>query len=113
MLERKENMIIRDFTLEMTEEAQKLVWLNYEEAQKNHPALPEDCEIPKLDVLFQNGLGAAELLDYMMKTLKAEGVLRIGVDCESFNPTAIRFWTKHFAPYTQSLVRRIDENAVG
>ena len=66
MLERKENMIIRDLTLEMTEEAQKLVWVNYEEAQKNHQALPGDCEIPKLDVLFQNGLGAAAFEDGKM-----------------------------------------------
>ncbi|MBQ4157364.1 MAG: GNAT family N-acetyltransferase [Clostridia bacterium] len=59
-------MIIRDLTLEMTEEAQKLVWVNYEEAQKNHQALPGDCEIPKLDVLFQNGLGAAAFEDGKM-----------------------------------------------
>ncbi len=52
------------------------------------------------------------LLDYLVSVLKTEGVLRLGVDCESFNPTALYFWTKYFDVYSHSLVRRIDENAV-
>lgn len=55
---------------------------------------------------------ASALLNYILDVLKGEGIPLIGVDCESINPTAIRFWKKHFAPYTQSLVRRIDENAI-
>jgi len=34
------------------------------------------------------------------------------VDFESFNPTAWGFWCKHFASYTHSVVRRVDENIV-
>ncbi len=39
----------------------------------------------------------------------AEGFLRMGVDFESFNPTAYGFWLKHFTAYTYSVVRRVDE----
>jgi len=52
------------------------------------------------------------LLGYVLSVLRSEGKTRLGVDCESFNPTALNFWTKHFAVYTRSVVRRIDENAV-
>ncbi len=52
------------------------------------------------------------LLDHMIRTIQKEGFLRLGVDCETFNPTAIGFWSKYFTPYTVSVVRRIDENAV-
>lgn len=52
------------------------------------------------------------LLGYALSVLRAEGFRRLGVDCESFNPTALRFWRKHFTVYTHSVVRRIDENAV-
>ena len=59
------------------------------------------------------GCGAAQaLLAYMLHTFKAEGVLRLGVDCESINPTALGFWSKHFQAYTHSVVRRVDEWAV-
>ena len=54
----------------------------------------------------------AGLLRYAMAILEQEGYSRLGVDCESFNPTALRFWSKHFSAYTHSLVRRIDENSV-
>lgn len=50
-----------------------------------------------------------DLLAYLMNTLKKEGYLRLGVDCESINPTAYGFWLKHFDAYTHSVVRRIDE----
>lgn len=53
--------------------------------------------------LYQN------LLNFVIKTLKAEGYTELGVDFESFNPTARGFWLKYFAPYTHSVVRRIDE----
>ena len=50
------------------------------------------------------------LLNYMQTVLQPKGYTRLGVDCESFNPTALHFWRKHFTEYTHSLVRRIDEN---
>lgn len=52
------------------------------------------------------------LLNYMMLTLKREGYSRLGVDFESFNPSAYGFWLKHFIAYTKGVVRRIDEFAV-
>ena len=52
------------------------------------------------------------LLDFLLYTLQSEGITRLGVDFESFNPTALGFWTKHFDVYTHSVVRRIDENAL-
>lgn len=56
------------------------------------------------------GSGIIEiLLNYVIRTLKEEGYGLLGVDYESFNPTALRFWRKYFNPYTRSVVRRIDE----
>jgi len=52
------------------------------------------------------------LLCYVMKKLQSEGYRLLGVDCESFNPTARGFWLKYFKEYTHSVVRRIDEKAV-
>jgi hypothetical protein len=52
------------------------------------------------------------LLNFVAGTLRGEGYKRLGVDFESFNPTAWGFWLKHFTPYTYSVVRRIDEKAV-
>ncbi len=60
------------------------------------------------------GTGAAHgLLKFMCDTLKAEGCTRLGTDYETLNPTALRFWTKHFTPYTYSYHRRFDERIVG
>lgn len=59
------------------------------------------------------GSGIAEgLLHFMAYTFRTEGYQRLGVDCESFNPTALHFWRKHFSVYTHSVVRRIDENVL-
>lgn len=55
---------------------------------------------------------AQGLLRHIFKTLASEGYSRLGVDCESFNPTALHFWSKFFTAYTHSVVRRIDENAI-
>lgn len=55
---------------------------------------------------------AQGLLRHIVKTLASEGYSRLGVDCESFNPTALHFWSKYFTAYTHSVVRRIDENAI-
>lgn len=49
------------------------------------------------------------LLSFMFNKLKQEGYERCGVDFESINPAADKFWTKYFTPYTYSMVRRIDE----
>lgn len=49
------------------------------------------------------------LLSYILETLKNDGIKRLGVDCETINPTALRFWGKYFDNYTYSFVRRIDE----
>jgi GNAT superfamily N-acetyltransferase len=49
------------------------------------------------------------LLAYVISVLKREGYTRLGVDFESYNPTAHGFWLKYFTEYTNSLVRRIDE----
>lgn len=53
------------------------------------------------------GLSAA-VLHFAIATMQQEGFRLMGVDYESFNPTAAGFWAKHFTPYTCSLVRRID-----
>lgn len=59
------------------------------------------------------GKGAAQaVLQEMILALRREGYTRLGVDCESFNPTAAAFWSKYFKVYTHSVVRRIDENAL-
>jgi len=49
------------------------------------------------------------LLNLTISTLKGEGYTRLGVDFESFNPTAYGFWLKYFTAYTYGVVRRIDE----
>jgi len=56
--------------------------------------------------IFQNLLNAA------ISVLRAEGHFHLGVDLESFNPTAHGFWPKYFNAYTHSVVRRIDEGAL-
>jgi len=52
------------------------------------------------------------LLNYIITALRKEGVQQLGVDFESFNPTAVAFWPKYFDAYTYSVVRRIDECAI-
>ena len=49
------------------------------------------------------------LLDCVLGAMAREGVRYLGVDYESFNPTAAGFWEKYFVPYTASVVRRIDQ----
>lgn len=49
------------------------------------------------------------LLQYVSRQLLKENYEYLGVDYESINPTANRFWPKNFTPYTNSLTRRIDE----
>ena len=52
------------------------------------------------------------LLNFLINVLASEGYTLLGVDYESFNPTAAGFWQKHFTPYTNGVVRRIDENVL-
>lgn len=52
------------------------------------------------------------LINFTMKMLKEEGYQYLGVDYESFNPTAQYFWPKYFEPYTYSVTRRIDEGVL-
>lgn len=54
----------------------------------------------------------AALLDHTLNSLKARNIKLLGVDYESFNPTALGAWEKYFTPYTRSVVRRIDEGAL-
>lgn len=52
------------------------------------------------------------LIDFTAVSLQSEGYSTLGVDFESFNPTADRFWIKYFQIYTRGLTRRIDECAI-
>lgn len=49
------------------------------------------------------------ILNRMIDDLKNDGYQLLGVDYESLNSTAYKFWNKHFIPYTNSVTRRIDE----
>lgn len=76
--------------------------------------ISEDPEILNIcgmyvDCRYRNGSVAKELLAYTMRKLANEGVGYLGVDCETLNPTALRFWSKYFERYTYSFIRRIDE----
>ena len=61
---------------------------------------------------YRGGTLYTALLNHVISVLHAEGNTRLGVDFESFNPTAYRYWTKHFFPYTYGVVRRVDESAL-
>jgi GNAT superfamily N-acetyltransferase len=49
------------------------------------------------------------ILNFIIKKLRNENNQLLGVDFESFNPTASGFWLKYFTDYTHSAVRRIDD----
>jgi len=49
------------------------------------------------------------ILNFLIKKLKENNNNLLGVDFESFNPTASNFWLKYFNEYTHSVVRRIDD----
>ena len=57
-------------------------------------------------MIYQN------LINYTIEVLQKEGYQYLGVDYESFNPTAQHFWPKYFEPYTCSVTRRIDEGVL-
>ncbi len=54
-----------------------------------------------------------DLLNHVMTVLKEEGFEYLGVDHESYNPTANRFWCKYFDEYTNSVVRKIETWSFG
>ena len=54
----------------------------------------------------------ANLLNYVISELELQKVRILGVDYETFNPTANGAWNKYFTSYTCSVVRRIDECAL-
>ena len=55
------------------------------------------------------GTGAmCGLLEHVKAALKAENIPLLGVDCESINHAANRFWQKFFTPYTCSVTRRVE-----
>jgi GNAT superfamily N-acetyltransferase len=56
---------------------------------------------------------ATDLLYYVCEVCEMEGAEYLGVDCETLNPNALRFWGKYFKNYTFSYHRRIDERIIG
>jgi len=72
------------------------------------PGMMNICGASALPEVRGTGL-VADLLRYAEATLAGEGYARLGVDYESFNPTALGFWGKYFTAYTNAVVRRIDE----
>lgn len=62
---------------------------------------------------YRNSKVAGAILSHICDTCKREGYLLLGEDCETLNPTALRFWTKFFTPYTYSYIRRFDERIAG
>jgi hypothetical protein len=63
-----------------------------------------ELEHNEFHLIFQIGI---LLDDHMAASPKNNRLL--GVDFESFNPTASDFWLKYFTEYTHSVVRRIDD----
>lgn len=56
---------------------------------------------------------ATALLAHALRWARSAGYERCAVDWESMNLEGGRFWLRHFRPVCYSLLRRIDENAVG
>lgn len=52
------------------------------------------------------------LLNHGIKAMKEKGYTKCGVDFETLNTTAYRFWRKHFEIYTISVARRVDEHVL-
>lgn len=53
------------------------------------------------------GVGTA-LLETALSWMRGSGFRLCGVDYESINVSAHRFWSKTFTPYACTLVRRLD-----
>ncbi|TGY44275.1 GNAT family N-acetyltransferase [Clostridium sartagoforme] len=88
-----------------------------EVCEKAETFISEDEEVLNIcgtyvEEQYRNSTVAQELLLFTIKKLSDEGLKYLGVDCETLNPTALRFWTKYFEAYTYSFVRRIDERII-
>ncbi|WP_249168689.1 GNAT family N-acetyltransferase [Alkaliphilus sp. B6464] len=66
-----------------------------------------------VDKEYRNKGIAQQLLEYLCEISEKEGMEYLGVDCETLNPTALRFWNKYFDNYTYGYARRIDERVLG
>lgn len=55
---------------------------------------------------------ASLLLDAALTRAAADGMASVSVDFESRNRPAARFWTRHFAPFTFSVLRQVDARAL-
>lgn len=55
----------------------------------------------------------SDLLAYVNSKMAKEGYIYLGVDHESHNPTANRFWPKYFTEYTNSVTRKVENWSVG
>ena len=66
-----------------------------------------------VDKKYRGSGAAQQLLEYLCQIAENEGKSYLGVDCETLNPTALRFWGKYFDNYTYSYSRRIDERIIG
>lgn len=73
-----------------------------------HPCMYNICGAYVEENYRQSGV-AQQLLEYLCQVCENEGKEYLGVDYETLNPTALRFWDKYFQNYTYSYVRRIDE----
>ena len=71
------------------------------------PAMGNICGAFCLPEFRGTGLFAT-LLNEVISELNRRNIPLLGVDYESFNPTASGAWRKYFSPYTYSVVRRID-----
>jgi GNAT superfamily N-acetyltransferase len=56
---------------------------------------------------------ATALLDRGLAWARAAGYARCAVDFEPMNPSATRFWLRHFTPVCHALIRHVDERAQG
>lgn len=54
-----------------------------------------------------------KLLEYICNVCQEESMKYLGVDFETLNPKALRFWGKYFESYTYSYYRRVDERSIG
>jgi GNAT superfamily N-acetyltransferase len=73
-----------------------------------HPSVMNITGAYVVDDRRGSGIGVS-LLAGLQQWLVENGYKLCGVDFESINSIGSRFWTRHFTPYTYSMVRRIDE----
>ena len=92
-------------------DSETVAFLEVKEAGENFltytPAMQNICGAFCLPQYRGTGLFAG-LLNAVITELSRQNVPLLGVDYESFNPTASGAWRKYFSPYTYSVVRRID-----